>query len=232
MLSTQSTTSDPVGETRVVVVDDHELVRSGLRSLLDGQPDLRVVGEAGSVAEGVRRVAYDEPDVVVLDVSLPDGSGIDACQEMREVSPQSRILILTGFPDEEAYAQAFQAGASGFLLKRADSTHLADAIRLVAAGESVFEGPPSGLGTGPPQWLDRLTAREQEILELIARGWTNREIARHLYLAEKTIKNYVSTLLTKLGVDHRAGAAALFARYQAQAQMTRPPSDWSDLPES
>lgn len=221
------TTSEPI---RVVVVDDHELVRNGLRALLDSQPDLCVVGEAASVAEGIRRVAFDEPDVVVLDVSLPDGSGIDACHEMRQVAPDCRVLMLTGFPDEAAYSEARKAGASGFLLKRADSAHLADAIRHVAEGDSVFEGPPSGPTTGPPASLDRLTSREQEILELIARGCTNREIAQHLYLAEKTIKNYVSTLLTKLGVDHRAGAAALYARYETQARMKRPPSAWNDLP--
>lgn len=211
---------------RVVVVDDHELVREGLKALVERQSDLRFVGEAGSVAEGVRRVAFDEPDVVVLDYSLGDGTGAEACRQMLETSPETKVLILTGYADERALEQARDAGASGFLLKSGDSRHLTDAIRQVARGETVFDGPPSRPESARPTWLDRLTDREEEIHSLISEGLTNREIADRLYLAEKTIKNYVSTLLTKLGVDHRSGAAALYADYRAKKQAPRPASEW------
>ncbi|MGA7270895.1 MAG: response regulator transcription factor [Acidimicrobiia bacterium] len=225
LLATQETQAreDPI---RVVVVDDHELVRQGLRALVERQADFCFVGEASSVAEGVRRVAFDEPDVVVLDFSLGDGTGAEACRQMLETSPNTKVLILTGYADGHALDDVREAGASGFLLKSGDNRHLTDAIRQVARGETVFDGPQGRPEVTRPTWLERLTDREQEILSLISEGLTNREIADRLYLAEKTIKNYVSTLLAKLGVDHRSGAAALYADYCAKSQVRRPPSAW------
>jgi two-component system response regulator DevR len=215
--------ADPI---RVVVVDYKEFVRQGLRALVERESDLCFVGEAGSVADGVRRVAFDEPDVVVLDFSLSDGTGAEACEQMLETSPDTKVLILTGYADADALDQARHAGATGFLLKSGDNRHLTEAIRKVARGETVFDGPPTRPDEARPSWLQRLTDREEEILSLISEGLTNREIAERLYLAEKTIKNYVSTLLTKLGMDHRSGAAALYADYRAKTQVRRPPSEW------
>lgn len=201
-----------VGRTRLVIVDDHELVRDGLRSLIGREPGLELIGEAATFAEGMRLVTILHPDLVVLDLKLPDGSGLDGCREMIEASPGTRVLILTAFSSPAARVQAREAGARGMVSKRADGTHLIDAIRRVVGGEEVFE---TSTDIGTPrrkQPLDHLTERETEVLGLIARGWTNREIARNLGLAEKTIKNYVSNLLGKLGMSRRAEAAAYAAR--------------------
>ncbi|MEX1249215.1 MAG: response regulator transcription factor, partial [Acidimicrobiia bacterium] len=166
---------------RLVIVDDHELVRDGLRLLLSRHPDLDVVGEASTVAEAVRRVAIDEPDVVLLDVDLPDGSGIDACREIRSTSPATRVLILTAYADERAYRAAREAGASGFVLKRIRDPELVDSIRRVGRGGEAFGDGPSSLITDDSV-LSQLTEREFMILEQIAEGKTNREIAESLYL--------------------------------------------------
>src|SRR5690554_2188076 len=181
---------------RVVVVDDHQLVRDGLRAVLEGQPDMEVVGEADTVSEAVRRVAFEEPDVVTLDVDLPDGSGIDACAAIRAISPRTKILILTAYADPRIFERARAEGADGFVLKRAHDFRLLEEIRRVVAGEKAFDDGPQKRPEDP--LLSRLTPREISILELIAEGLTNREIADRLCLAEKTIKNYVSNLLTKI----------------------------------
>ena len=217
--------ADPAQPIRVIIIDDHELVRGGLREMLDPELDLDLVGEAGTLRDGIRRVAFDQPDVVVLDVGLPDGFGPDACQNILEVAPHASILILTGFADERALDAARRNGARGFILKRIDRDHILTAIRRVAAGETAFDEPPSSpRRTAQP--LENLTEREYEILELISQGLTNRDIADALFLAEKTIKNYVSTVLAKLGVEHRAGAAALFARIDERTHMEPPASAW------
>lgn len=201
-----------VGRTRLVIVDDHELVRDGLRSLIGREPGLELVGEAATFAEGMRLVTTLRPDLVVLDLKLPDGSGLEGCREMVDASPGTQVLILTAFSSPAARVQAREAGARGMISKRADGSHLIEAIRRVVGGDEVFE---TSTDVGTPhrrQPLDHLTDREREVLGLIARGWTNREIARNLTLAEKTIKNYVSMVLAKLGVENRAAAAALYVR--------------------
>ncbi|HJQ94466.1 MAG TPA: response regulator transcription factor [Acidimicrobiia bacterium] len=216
------------GVTRLVLVDDHELVRDGLKALIDAQPDLEVVGEAATAEEAVRRIRFEQPDVVVLDLDLPDGSGIDVCRQVQTLSPHSRVLILTAFADEKALIAARRAGASGFVLKRVHDFDLVAIIRRVAGGESAFNDAPDTEVVERPidPLLARLTEREKTILFEIAKGKTNREIAGDLYLAEKTVKNYVSTLLMKMGIPNRAGAAAHLVRAEADAHHEYPPADW------
>ena len=214
---------DPI---RVVVVDDHPLVRDGLRALLEREPDMEVVGEADSVSEAVRRVAFEEPDVVTLDVDLPDGSGVEACAAIRAISPRTKILILTAYADPKTFDRARAEGADGYVLKRTRDFKLLEEIRRVASGEKAFDDGPREQPEDP--LMSKLTPREISILELIAEGLTNREIADELCLAEKTIKNYVSNLLTKMGVRHRAAAAAHLVRLRASQELQFPPSDWSE----
>jgi two-component system, NarL family, response regulator DevR len=225
-----------MADLRVLLVDDHEVVRAGLRALLDGQDDMTVVGEAGTVDEGVRRVGLDEPDVVVLDVRLPDGSGVEACREIRSRFPDVKVLMLTSFADEEALMAAILAGASGYVLKRVKSDDLVSDIRRVGAGESLldaemtdrlFERLRNGPKTDP--LLSKLTDQEGVIVGYIADGMTNRQIAEQMFLAEKTVKNYVSNVLTKLGMSRRSEAAAYVARVQADSTTDQPES-WEDLP--
>lgn len=211
---------------RLVLVDDHQLVRQGIKALLEAQPDFEVVGEAASAADGVRRTVFEQPDVVVLDYDLPDGTGADVCQRIRQHLPDTSVVILTAFADPDALVACQDAGASGFLLKRVGDGELARQIRLVAAGGKAFpEEVDSPLASNDPT-LQRLTERETRILELIAEGKTNREIADTLYLAEKTVKNYVSNLLMKMGTKHRAGAAAHLVRARVGAEVHYPPSTW------
>lgn len=219
-------------EMRILLVDDHEIVRKGLRSLLDAEPDLEVVGEAGSAGEAIRRVGFDSPDVVVLDVRLPDASGVEACRNIRSAFPDVRVLMLTSFADEEALMAAILAGASGYLLKRIDSAALLESLRRIGRGESLIDPDMvtklfSALRGGGPSsdpLLDRLSDQERKVLDLIAEGKTNREISSEMFLAEKTVKNYVSNLLTKLGMSRRSEAAAYVARAAAQ----KPYSDRED----
>ena len=222
---TQATRSATI---RLLLVDDHELVRVGLRTLVEAEPDFEVVGEASNVAEAVRRALFDQPDVVVIDLDLPDGSGLEVFSRLRAFSPASRVLVLTGFADEAALAAARKAGAAGFLLKRIHNLDLVGAIRRVASGGTAFDGAPDSRenDVSNDPLLARLTQRERSILEQIAAGRTNREIAAELFLAEKTVKNYVSNLLAKLGIRHRAGAAAFFARLESRADRKYVPSDW------
>lgn len=204
---------------RVLLVDDHEVVRRGLKALLETEEDLTVVGEAGTVAEAMRRTGFDSPDVVVLDVRLPDGSGIEACREILSSFPDVKVLMLTSYADEEALMSAILAGASGYLLKRIDSKVLVDGVRRVGRGESLLDEEMVSklfdrLRGGKPSdpLLGKLSEQERKILDLIAVGKTNREIAEVMFLAEKTVKNYVSNLLTKLGMSRRSEAAAYAAR--------------------
>jgi DNA-binding NarL/FixJ family response regulator len=216
------------GVIRLVLVDDHELVRHGLRALIEAESDLEVVGEAATAEEAIRRIGFDEPDVVVLDLDLPDGSGIEVCRQIQNLSPRSRVLILTAFADEGALIAARRAGARGFVLKRVHDFDLVAVIRRVASGGLAFDHAPDSESVDRPTdpLLARLTEREKIILAQIAEGKTNREIADDLYLAEKTVKNYVSNLLMKMGIRHRAGAAAHLVRIQAEARHAYPPADW------
>ncbi|WP_277051423.1 response regulator [Ruania albidiflava] len=200
--------------TRVFLVDDHEVVRSGIAGVLDAQPDLQVVGEASSCAEAIRRIAATRPDVAVLDVMLPDGSGIDLCRQVRQTMPSVRCLILTAFDDEDALLAAVVADASGYLLKTLRTADITGAIRAVAAGRTLLD--PSmrrratqrmRTGQDDDPRFRSLSLRERQILALIADALTNRQIGQRLGLAEKTVKNYVSSMLGKLGFEHRTQAA-------------------------
>ncbi|WP_372734536.1 response regulator [Nocardioides sp.] len=201
----------------VFLLDDHEIVRRGIRELLEAEDDLEVVGESGSAAEAIRRIPALSPDVAILDGRLPDGSGIDVCREVRSVDPSIAVLILTSYDDDEALFSAIMAGASGYVLKQVRGNDLVDSIRRVAAGQSlldpgvtaqVLERLRNGPETDPA--MDKLTEQEQRILELIGEGMTNRQIAGAMFLAEKTVKNYVSSLLAKLDLQSRT-QAAIFA---------------------
>lgn len=217
---------------RILLVDDHEVVRRGIRALLETEEGFEVVGEAGSVAEAIRRTGFDSPDLVILDVRLPDGSGIEACREIRSSFPDVKVLMLTSYADEEALMSAILAGASGYLLKRIDSKALIDSVTRVARGDSLldeemvaklFERLRAGTPSDP--LLDKLSEQERRVLDLIAAGMTNRQIAEEMFLAEKTIKNYVSNLLTKLGMSRRSEAAAYAAKVKV-AKRSEPPEEW------
>jgi len=205
---------------RVFLLDDHEVVRRGLAALLESTDDIVVVGESGSAQEATRIIPALRPDVAVLDARLPDGSGVDVCRDVRSQDPTIKALMLTSYQDDEALFNAIMAGASGYLLKQVRGTDLLDAIRTVAAGGSlldpavtqrVLERIRSG-GRQEPEELASLTPQERRILELIAQGMTNRQIGNELFLAEKTVKNYVSSLLAKLGLERRTQAAVLANR--------------------
>jgi len=198
----------------VFLVDDHEIVRQGLAGVIQGQPDLTVVGEAAGVHDALARIAATQPDVAVLDVRLPDGNGIDLCRQIRQDFPRVQCLILTAYDDDDAMFAAVMAGAAGYLLKSVRAAELLEAIRGVAAGRRLLH--PSAERNAMQRMRDApgedprfgsLGLRERQILALIADGLTNRQIGERLGLAEKTVKNYVSGLLSKLGLDHRTQAA-------------------------
>lgn len=198
----------------VFLVDDHEIVRQGLAGVIEGQPDLSVAGEASNVRDALARIAATQPDVAVLDVRLPDGNGIDLCRQIRQDHPRVQCLILTAYDDDDAMFAAVVAGAAGYLLKSVRAGELLEAIRGVAAGRRLLH--PSAERNAMQRMRDApgedprfgsLGLRERQILALIADGLTNRQIGERLGLAEKTIKNYVSGLLDKLGLDHRTQAA-------------------------
>lgn len=208
---------------RVFLVDDHELVRRGLADLISMENDLEVVGEAGSVAEALRRIPATKPDVAVLDVRLPDGTGVDICRDMRSEFPELKALMLTSYADDEALFEAIMAGASGYVLKDIRGNDLLDAIRSIAAGKSLLDPAATARvmerlrqGNHQHDELSALSDQERRILELIGEGLTNRQIGAELHLAEKTIKNYVSSLLAKLGMERRTQAAAFVARLDAE----------------
>ncbi|MGE5764590.1 MAG: response regulator [Mycobacterium leprae] len=212
---------DRAGAIRVFLLDDHEIVRRGLRDLLEVEPDIEVVGEGGSAAEALARIPAVRPDVAVLDVRLPDGNGVEVCREVRSRLPDVRCLMLTSFADDEALFDAIMAGASGYVLKQIRGNELVDAVRAVAAGKSLLDAGATARvlerlrhGEQRDERLAALTEQERRILELIGEGLTNRQIGQQLHLAEKTVKNYVSNLLAKLGMERRTQAAAYVARLQ------------------
>ncbi len=204
---------------RVFLVDDHEVVRRGVRSLIDNESDLLVVGEAGSASEALVRIPPTKPDVAIIDVRLPDGNGVEVCREIRSRHPEIKCLILTSFADDEALFDAIMAGADGYLLKQIKENDLVDAVRRVASGQSLLDPQVTARVLErlrrPPAEDERLAAltdQERKILDLIAEGLTNRQIGERIFLAEKTVKNYVSNLLAKLGMERRTEAAVFAAR--------------------
>jgi len=204
---------------RVFLLDDHEVVRRGLRDLLESDGDIEVVGESGSAKEATARIPALRPDVAVLDGRLPDGSGIDVCRDIRSVDPTIKALILTSYDDDEALFAAILAGAAGYLLKQIAGNDLIEAVRRVAAGQSLLDPSLTArvlerLRNGPQEHeeLASLTEQERKILTLIAEGLTNRQIGERMFLAEKTIKNYVSSILAKLGLERRTQAAVLASK--------------------
>ncbi len=214
MADVSSTVSEPI---RVFLLDDHEIVRRGIKELLESAGDIVVVGESGLAEEATRRIPALRPDVAILDGRLPDGSGIDVCREVRSQDPQIKALILTSYDDDDALFAAIMAGAAGYILKQVRGNDLIETVRRVAAGQSTLDPNVTAqvlerVRNGPPvdKELDQLTSQEQRILELIAEGMTNRQIAESMFLAEKTVKNYVSSLLAKLGLSSRT-QAAIFA---------------------
>jgi DNA-binding NarL/FixJ family response regulator len=213
----------PPMTVRVFLLDDHEVVRRGVRELLEAAGDVEVVGEAGTAEEALARVPVANPDVALLDMRLPDGNGVEVCREIRSAHQTVQCIILTSFADDEALFDAIMAGAAGYLLKQIRGTDLVDAVRRVAAGQSLLDPEVTArvlerLRTGPKEdeRLARLTDQERRILDLIAEGLTNRQIAERMFLAEKTVKNYVSNLLSKLGMERRTEAAVFAARLQDQ----------------
>jgi two-component system response regulator DevR len=215
------TSEQPVRSLRLLVVDDHEVVRQGLVALLDRRSGFEVVAQAGSVVESITLAARHEPDLVIMDVRLPDGSGIEACREIRAARPETRVVMLTSYPDEEAVLSAIIAGASGYLLKQIRGRDLVSALEAVGRGESLLDSAvtekvlarvrrmASGSATDD---LAELTSQERKILILVADGKTNKEIAAEVFLSDKTVKNYVSSILGKLNLQRRTQAAAFVAK--------------------
>jgi DNA-binding NarL/FixJ family response regulator len=208
---------------RLLVVDDHEVVRQGLASMLDRRDGFQVVAEAGTVAEALDAARRYRPDLVVMDVRLPDGSGVEACREIRAELPETRVLMLTSYPDEEAVLSAIVAGASGYLLKQIRARDLVAALEAVGRGESLLDPAVTErvlervrrLASGDAKdELSVLTQQEQKILLLVAEGKTNKEIAAEVFLSDKTVKNYVSSILSKLNLERRAQAAAFVAKHR------------------
>lgn len=205
----------------VLVVDDHEVVRQGLVALLARRPEFHVVAEAGTVSEAVAAARRFQPKLVVMDVRLPDGSGVEACREIRAELPDTRVVMLTSYPDEDAVLSAIVAGASGYLLKQVRGRDLVAALEAVGRGESLLDPAVTGrvlervrrIATGAAtDDLAALTGQEQKILLLVAEGKTNKEIAAEIFLSDKTVKNYVSSILSKLNLERRAQAAAYMAK--------------------
>jgi two-component system, NarL family, response regulator DevR len=211
----------PLKQLRLLVVDDHEVVRRGLVALLDRRPGFQVVAEAGTVAESIEAARRFRPDIIVMDVLLPDGSGIEACREIRAELPETRVVMLTSYPDDDAVLSAIVAGASGYLLKQVRARDLVAALESVGRGESLLDPAVTekvlervrriASGTYHDE-LSQLTGQEQKILMLVAEGKTNKEIAAEVFLSDKTVKNYVSSILSKLNLERRAQAAAFIAK--------------------
>jgi DNA-binding NarL/FixJ family response regulator len=221
-------TVDVVSRTiRVFVLDDHESVRAGLRLLIDSEPDLEVVGESDRGELAVGRCLLTEPDVALLDVNLPDRSGIEVCRELRERAPSVRSIMISSYGEDEALFQAVIAGASGYVMKHIRGSDLVSCIRRVASGESLLDRAASerlrdrALADSPDPEIAVLTGQERRVLELLTEGLTNRQIADRLYLSDKTVKNYVSNVLMKLGLTRRSEAAALAARLSTRRSVWR-----------
>ena len=210
---------------RAYLLDDHEVVRTGLREMLERDGDIEVIGESGSAVQATARIPALRPDVAILDARLPDGSGIDVCRDVRSVEPSIQALILTSYEDDEALFAAIMAGAAGYVLKQIRGTDLVDAVRTVAAGRSLLDPAVTArvldrIRQGPdqPDELRHLTDQERRILMLVAEGLTNRAIAERMRLSDKTVKNYVSSVLAKLGMHRRTEAAVLAAKLLNQGQ--------------
>jgi two-component system response regulator DevR len=208
---------------RLLVVDDHEVVRQGLVALLDRRPNFQVVAEAGTVEEALAQARLHQPDIVIMDVRLPDGSGVEACREIRADLPDTRVVMLTSFPDDEAVLSAIVAGAAGYLLKQIRARDLVSALEAVGRGESLLDPAVTErvlarvrqIATGEiHDELAGLTPQERKILLLVAEGMTNKAIAAEIFLSDKTVKNYVSSILAKLNLERRAQAAAFVARHR------------------
>ena len=214
-----ATPRQKTGPIRVFFLDDHEMVRRGLQDLLGDEPDIEVVGEAGLAADALRRIPVLLPDVAILDGRLPDGNGVDVCRQIRSICPTVACLMFTSYDDDDALLSAIMAGASGYVLKQIRGADLVDAVRRVAAGQSLLDPAVTRvvltrLRQGDIRERDplaALTEQERRVLSLISEGLTNRQIGERLYLAEKTVKNYVSSVLAKLGVERRTQAAAFAA---------------------
>jgi two-component system response regulator DevR len=211
---------DPI---RIFLLDDHEIVRRGIADLLNAQTGFEIVGEASTATEALNRIPAVKPDVAILDARLPDGSGIDVCRDIRSALPDTHCLILTSYDDQDALLAAVLAGASGYVLKEVRAAGIVDAVRQVALGRSLID--PSVVdqvmrrlreGPATTSKLDGLTEREREVLDLIAEGLSNRQIGERLFLAEKTVKNYVSSLLAKLGMERRTQAAVFGAEVRKE----------------
>ena len=220
---------------RVLLVDDHEVVRRGLRALLEAQDGIEVVGEVDTAADVVRQVGFNAPDVVVMDVRLPDGSGVEATRKVRQRFPDVAVLILSSFADEEALMSSIEAGASGYLLKRIDTEAIVDAVRAVGAGESLLDPALTEKlftklrdADHADDLISKLSGQERRILTRLAEGKTNREIADEMYLAEKTVKNYVSNLLAKMGMARRSEAAVYAARVEERRDHHYAPEEWGE----
>ena len=207
---------------RVVLVDDHEVVRNGIKALLEATPDIHVVGEADTVKDAIARAEWARPDVVIMDVRLPDGSGIDATREIRARLPMTQVLMLTTFADDDALFASIMAGAAGYVLKQIQGADLVRAVKTVGAGQSLLDPAVTknvldrlrqGKHLLRDERLARLSGQEERILEMVAAGKTNKEIGDRLHLAEKTVKNYVTSIMSKLEVARRAEAAAYLARH-------------------
>jgi DNA-binding NarL/FixJ family response regulator len=226
-----TTTEPDASPLTVLVVDDHEVVRQGLVALLARRPEFQVVAEAGSVSEAVTAARRFQPRLVVMDVRLPDGSGIEACREIRAEFPDTRVVMLTSYPDEDAVLSAIVAGASGYLLKQIRGRDLVTALQAVGRGESLLDPAVTGrvlervrrIATGAANDdLAGLTSQEQKILLLVAEGKTNKEIAAEVFLSDKTVKNYVSSILSKLNLERRAQAAAYMAKVHGPGSGSQP----------
>lgn len=212
--------------TRILIVDDHQVVRMGLRMLLEHQGGLKVVGEAGTAAEAIDMAKKLKPELVLMDVRLPDESGIEACRKIRSANPGIRVLMLTSYSSDEAIFAAIMAGASGYLLKRLEAEQLYSAVMAIGRGETLLDPTLSAsvvkrvkeiCDGEPSRGVDSLTEREKEILKLIAEGLTNREIADKVHLGEKTVRNHITAIFMKIGVSHRTQAAIYY--------LNRNPSD-------
>ncbi|WP_042424691.1 response regulator [Streptacidiphilus anmyonensis] len=225
---------EPAARTmRIFLLDDHEMVRRGVQDLLDAEPGLEVVGEAATCAQALARIPALRPDVAVLDVRLPDGDGITVCRELRSQLPELACLMLTSFDDEDALLDAIMAGASGYVLKQISGTDLISAVRTVGRGQSMLDpgattrlmarlrGHSTSQTSQQPDALAELTDRERDILALIGEGLTNREIGQRLYLAEKTVKNHISRMLAKLGVERRVQAAVIASQAAEHTHATQ-----------
>ncbi|WP_172651692.1 response regulator [Rhodococcus opacus] len=213
----------------VFLVDDHEVVRRGIAELLSGDPELTVIGEAGTCEQALARIPALRPDVAVLDIRLPDGNGIELCRDLRSLLPELRCLMLTSFGDEQAMVDAILAGARGYALKDIRGTELTDAVRDVGSGKSLLDTRAATVlmnqlraaPSAEENAVAGLTPQERTLLELLGEGLTNRQIAERMFLAEKTIKNYVSRLLAKLGVERRTQAAVLAAKLPSTPRSSR-----------